>query len=197
MGETPDSTELRMCWCRVGLRSGIPPLSLLSFFGLRFLLCIPTISALLFFPTSTTPANTCNASPPPDRALHLPGPSPRNGNSWFPWPPHRTAPHCIASSSHTQGTGSRAQAHDDGRMGETVRPACLPLSGISPSHHWSGEFDGCCPALIVKPRIGIYVCSHSAASTSDGWRGDLIRGSFPVNLAVEIQHSTAQSCRWG
>lgn len=181
MGETPDSTELRMCWCRVGLRSGIPPLSLLSFFGLRFLLCTPTISALLFFPTSTTPANTCNASPPP-------GSRPASSGSEstqrqllvsVATAPHCTAPHCIASSSHTQGTGSRAQAHDDGRMGETVRPACLPLSGISPSHHWSGEFDGCCPALIVKPRIGIYVCSHSAASTSDGWRGDLIRGLFP------------------
>lgn len=106
MGETPDSTELRMCWCRVGLRSGIPPLSLLSFFGLRFLLCIPTISALLFFPSSTTPANTCNASPPP------PGSRPASSGSESTQRQLlvsvATAPHCTASHHHHT---HKAQAH--------------------------------------------------------------------------------------
>lgn len=106
VGETPDFTELRVCWCPVGLRSGIPPSLLLSLFGLRFLPCIPTISALLFFPTSSTPAN--NASPPPprpDRALQS-----RvrvHATATLGFRGHRTAPHRTASHHHH----TQAQAH--------------------------------------------------------------------------------------
>lgn len=120
--------------------------------------------------------------PAPGSRPAEPGPSPRNGNSWFPWPPHR-----IASSSHT-GTGTRAQAHDDGRIGETVCLSRLPVPfGYFPIPSLECEFDGWCPAVVVKPRIGIDVCSHSAASTGD--RFDT--GAFSGTLAVEIQYSTA------
>lgn len=137
VGETPDFTELRVCWCPVGLRSGIPPSLLLSLFGLRFLPCIPTISALLFFPPSSPPANKASPPPPPPGSRPAePGPSPRNGNSWFPWPPHRTALHRIIITHRHRHTGTGTRRRPDRRNCVSVPPACpfrvfpYPIIGV-------------------------------------------------------------------
>lgn len=154
VGETPDFTELRVCWCPVGLRSGIPPLSsLLSFFGLRLLLCIPTLPFPIF-PLRQQLANKVNPLPPRIAPCRAGSESTqRQRDSWFPWPPHCTALHRIIIITHRHrhtDTGTRRTTAGWAKL--CVCPACLSLSGISPSHHWEGEFDGCCPArIIVNP----------------------------------------------
>lgn len=157
---------------------------------------IPTISVLLFFPSSTTPANK-RPPPSPPRITPCILRVRVHATATGLLVSVATAPHCTASHHHHThrhrhtGTGTRRTTAGWAKL--CVCPACLYLFGYFPIPLLEREFDGCCPALIiVKPRIGIFLCcSHSAASTSGGFDP----GAFSGKEAIRLRSSTTRPRR--